>query len=254
MPVFCSPAGVHALCEPNDGECSTAKACCEAGILFGLSQHSTRSIEEVAAAAPSSKTNLWYQAYILKDREKTLRLIRRAVQAGYRGIFVTVDSVRFGYREADARNGFSALPPPHRLVNYDNDDKDSLSLDETYNSKKESAWDQNTEQMFEQNVSWKDIRLIKQELGSSIPLVLKGIMTAEDAELAISAGADGIMVSNHGGRQLDGALASIDALPEIVMKVAGRIPVMLDGGVRRGTVRFAMRRISIDWIRLLQLT
>ena len=238
MPIFCSPAGVHALCEPNGGECSTAEACRQAGILFGLSQHSTRSIEEVAGAVSPLETNLWYQAYILKDRARTLRLIRRATQAGYKGIFVTVDSVRFGYREADARNGFNALPPPHRLVNYDDNEetKEPITMDTTYNSQQERAWDQNMEQMFEQNVSWSDIRWIKEEAASNVPLVVKGIMTAEDAELAIAAGADGVMVSNHGGRQLDGALSSIDALPEIVRQVAKRVPIWLDGGIRRGTV------------------
>jgi (S)-2-hydroxy-acid oxidase len=209
-----------------------------------LSQHATRSIEQVAAAAPD--TNKWYQSYILKDRAMTLRLVRRAVRAGYKGIFLTVDSVRFGYREADARNGFNALPPPHRLVNYDHhhdglkeqqghSSSSSQLLEQTYNGKKVSAWDQNSEQMFEQNLSWADVRWLKQEGCPNLPLVVKGILTAQDAVLAIDAGADGIMVSNHGGRQLDGALASIDVLPEICKAVAGRIPVLLDGGIRRGT-------------------
>jgi (S)-2-hydroxy-acid oxidase len=153
MPVFVSPAGVHALCDERHGECATARACSKASILFGLSQHSTRSIE----------------------------LIRRAISAGYKGIFLTVDSVRFGYREADARNGFNALPPPHRLVNYDEPPSSeataaaaalekssrrssSLGLDQTYNSQEKKAWDQNSEQMFEQDVSWEDVRWIKNEL------------------------------------------------------------------------------------------
>jgi (S)-2-hydroxy-acid oxidase len=240
MPVFVSPAGVHALCDPDHGECATVRACAKASILFGLSQHSTRSIEQVADAAPKGNGSLrWYQAYILKDKARTLSLIRRAIQAGYRGIFVTVDSVRFGYREADARNGFNALPPPHRLVNYDDEGiaenvgSDS-KLDKIYNSQQEGAWDQNSEQMFEQNVDWSDIAWIKRET-PDVPLVVKGIMTAEDAELAIAAGADGVMVSNHGGRQLDGALAAIDVLPEVVNAVAGRVPVWMDSGVRRGT-------------------
>jgi isopentenyl diphosphate isomerase/L-lactate dehydrogenase-like FMN-dependent dehydrogenase len=196
-------------------------------------QHSTRSIEEVAAAVPSGSLK-FYQAYILKDRSRTMELVHRALRAGYQGIFVTVDSVRFGYREADARNNFNALPPPHRLVNYD-DQSQERKLDEIYNSGQEKAWDQNSEQMFEQDVTWDDITAIKREIGQDVPLVVKGIMTAEDAELAIEAGADAIVVSNHGGRQLDGALASIDALPEVVHAVAGRVPVWLDSGIRRGT-------------------
>jgi (S)-2-hydroxy-acid oxidase len=228
MPVFVSPAGVHALCDPQ-GECATAKACGDAGILFGLSQHATQSMEQVAQAAPM--THKWFQAYILKDRKTTLRLVKRAIdECNYQGVFLTVDSVRFGYREADARNGFNALPPPHRLVHYD-----TTGLESTYNAKSKDSWDQNSEQMFESNVTWEDVKWLKQEACPNLPLVIKGIMSAEDAELAIQAGADGIMVSNHGGRQLDGALASIDVLPEVVAAVAGRVPVFLDGGIRRGT-------------------
>ena len=151
------------------------------------------------------------------------------------GIFLTVDSVRFGYREADARNRFNALPAPHRLANYDEPGGAKSTLEETYNGKEERAWDQNTEQIFEQDVTWSDVRWLKEEACPDLPLVIKGIMTAEDAELAIEAGADGVMVSNHGGRQLDGALATIDVLPEIVEAVSGRVPVFLDSGVRRGT-------------------
>ena len=170
------------------------------------------------------------------------------------GIFLTVDSVRFGYREADARNGWNALPAPHRLVNYDDevarkhpasqkkwlapeasvvDDKSKV-----YNQGDEDAWDQNTEQLFEQNPTWADVRWLKEEACRDLPLVVKGIMTAEDAIEAVKAGADGVLVSNHGGRGLDGALAAIDALPEVVAALRGmgsNAPVLLDGGVRRGT-------------------
>ena len=118
LPVFASPAGVHALCDEKHGECATARACAAAGTMFALSQHATRTIEEVAEAVPPN-ANLWYQAYILSDKNVTLNLVKRAKRAGYKGIFLTVDSVRFGHREADARNNFTALPPPHRLKNYD---------------------------------------------------------------------------------------------------------------------------------------
>jgi isopentenyl diphosphate isomerase/L-lactate dehydrogenase-like FMN-dependent dehydrogenase len=169
-------------------------------------------------------------------------LVRRAVKAGYKGIFVTVDSVRFGSREADARNGGDSRPPPHRLVNYDELGEES-SLAGTYNGKEHKSWDQNSEQMWEQNVTWDDIRWLKREgcrnpdgdEPRTLPLVVKGVMTAEDALLAVDAGADGVMVSNHGGRGLDGCLAAIDALPEVVAAVGGRVPVLMDGGVTRGT-------------------
>ena len=228
MPIFASPAGLHALCHP-DGECATARACGAAGIVFGLSQHATKSMSEVAEAAPN--TIKFFQSYILKDRSVTKELAQRAIHLGFKGIFLTVDSVHFGYREADARNHFNALPPPFRLVHYD-----ETRLDQTYNSADRDAWDQNSQQMFEQNVTWDDVKWMKEEVcGPSIPLIIKGIMTAEDAILAVEAGADGVMVSNHGGRQLDGALAAIDALPEVVKAVNGRVPVLLDSGVRRGS-------------------
>ena len=226
MPVFVSPAGLHALCHA-EGECATARACGHAGIAFGLSQHATKSIAHVAEAAPD--TIRWYQSYILKDKQLTLQLIQRAIQAGYQGIFLTVDSVKFGFREADARNGFDALPEPHRLVNYD-----GTPLDQTYNAQEAAAWDQSSENMFDVNATWEHVRWIKDHCGE-LPLVVKGIMTPEDALLAIDHGADGIMVSNHGGRQLDGCLASIDALPAVAAAVQGRVPILLDSGVRRGT-------------------
>ena len=140
---------------------------------------------------------------------------------------------------------FNALPAPHRLVNYDesnnhsdDDTSNNNTLEQTYNGRAHKAWDQNSELMFEQNLTWDDVRWLKDQLNlhnKKIPLVVKGIMTAEDAQLALQAGADGIMVSNHGGRQLDSCLATIDVLPEVVKAVNGRAPVLLDGGIRRGT-------------------
>ncbi|KAL7451825.1 hypothetical protein ACHAWC_006177 [Mediolabrus comicus] len=247
LPVFISPAGVHALVDLH-GECASARAAQRSGTLFCLSQHATRSIEQVADACANT-SNLWYQSYILKDRAMTLRLVRRAAKAGYKGIFLTVDSVRFGYREADARNGWNALPEPHRLVNYDEEiahkqpsqQKSSWLSPEASVDKRiiysgeEDAWDQNTEQMFEQNATWDDVRWLKREACHDLPLIIKGIMTAEDAIEAVRVGADGVMVSNHGGRGLDGALAAIDTLPEIVAAVGDKVPVLMDGGVRRGT-------------------
>lgn len=272
LPLFISPAGVHGLFEPKNGECATARACAKKGIMFGLSQHSTRTIEEIGQLATNlqhqhqqyqqtdcSKPLIWwYQAYILKDRSITIDLIERAVKAGCYGIFITVDSVKFGYREADVRNEFNSLPKPHRLVNYDkygssDSNRTEMSrshLDKTYNGKQYQSWDQNSELLFDPNVTWDDIRWIKCNTACRyVPLVIKGIMTPQDAIHALSIGcADGIMVSNHGGRQLDGCLATIDALPSIVDAVrlyeksrnANRFvqqpfPIWIDGGIQRGT-------------------
>ena len=223
MPVFISPAGVHKLVDAR-GESASARAADRAGTLFGLSQHATSSIEEVAAGAPGAAK--WFQSYILRDRALTLALVDRALDSGYAGFFLTVDSVRFGFREADARNGFSALPPPLALANY--------PTAAAWDDRAHAAWDQNTEALFDAAVSWDDVAWLKARLRGR-PLVVKGVMTGEDAAAALLAGADGVMVSNHGGRQLDGALAAVDALPEVVAAVGGRAPVLLDSGVRRGT-------------------
>jgi isopentenyl diphosphate isomerase/L-lactate dehydrogenase-like FMN-dependent dehydrogenase len=261
MPLFASPAGVQGLFHP-DGECYTAGICHDFGIPYGLSQHSTRSIEEIGSNMNigGSGGNLWYQIYILKDRMRTVDLIRRVVATrAYSAVVLTVDSVRFGVRHADARNGFNALPYPHRLVNYDAtfvDADDERPADETYNSQQNAAWDQNSEQLFDHNLTFDDIGWIKSIIVAaqkhnininnnndgvrheSLPVIVKGVMTAEDAVACAVAGADAIIVSNHGGRQLDGCLASIDALPAIVSALRAHqytIPILLDGGIRRGT-------------------
>lgn len=231
LPLFVSPAGVHALVDPQQGECATARACAKHNVPFGLSQHSTRSIEQVRL--PNSIQ--WYQLYILKNRSITASLIQRAKVSGYQALIWTVDSVRFGFREADQRNGFDSLPPPHRLVNYDGNQTivpGSSSLSHTYNGKKHKSWDQNSELLFDPDTTWADLAWLK---SFGLPVIVKGIMCRQDATLAVQAGADGIVVSNHGGRQLDGCLATIDVLPEVIDAVQGTIPVFLDGGVRRGT-------------------
>ena len=228
LPVFASPAGVHALVD-DEGERATARACGRAGTLFGLSQHATVCIEDVAAAAPAA--HRWYQSYLLKDRAATLDLVRRAVAVGYRGVFLTVDSVRFGFREVDARNGFCALPPPLTLANYV---ATPPAGEAAWEAREHKAWDQNSEALFDTAASWDAVAWLREELDTSIPLVVKGVMTGEDAALAVNHGADGVYVSTHGGRQLDETLGALDALPEVVAAVPGT-PVLLDSGVRRGT-------------------
>mmetsp|Transcript_13274 Transcript_13274/g.36639 ORF Transcript_13274/g.36639 Transcript_13274/m.36639 type:complete len:422 (-) Transcript_13274:27-1292(-) len=256
LPLFTSAAGLQGLLDPTGGgECHSAAAAVRAGIPFGISQHSTQTIEDIAeaateaaaAAAAARSANdpnrnppmLWYQSYLLKQRQVSRDLVQRARAAGCRAILLTVDSVRLGYREADARNGFDSLPKDVRLVNYDK----YSQLAETYNSKQHAGFNQNVSLLFEQDLDWKLVEWMKRELCQDLPLVLKGVMTGEDAILAVGAGADALIVSNHGGRQLDGSLAAIDALPEVVQAVRDLkskhhglpIPVFVEGGIRRGT-------------------
>eukprot|EP00752_Nemacystus_decipiens_P006892 g6190.t2 len=227
MPIFVAPAGVHKLMNPA-GECATARACDEAGTLMGVSQHATTSLEDVAAAAPQCAR--WFQLYILKDRALTADLLRRSETAGYSAVCLTVDSVRFGSREADWRNNFNGLPAGVTLANYPTQDG--------YNDRVKDAWDQNTEKLFDESATWADIAWLKSI--TTLPILVKGILSPQDAVLAVKAGASGVIVSNHGGRALDGSLSSIESLGSVVEAVrslptGAGIPILLDSGVRRGT-------------------
>ena len=154
LPVFASPAGVHSLVD-GEGERATARACGRAGVLFGLSQHATVCIEDVAAAAPGA--HRWFQNALLKDRAATLDLVRRAVAAGYRGVFLTVDSVRFGFREVDARNNFCALPPL-TLANYVATPPAGAAA---WEAREHRAWDQNSEALFDTAASWDAVSWLR---------------------------------------------------------------------------------------------
>ncbi len=208
MPILIAPAAYHGLAYPAEGECATAQAAGEAGTLMTASTVSNRSMEEIAAVATGP---LWFQLYTYGGYKVSEELVRRAQAAGYRAIVLTVDLPRVGRREKDVRHGFR-LPSHMREGNF------SANTDL---SEKRSilTWDV---------LPW--LRSI-----TTLPIVLKGILTAEDALLAVEHGVEGIIVSNHGGRQLDTALASIEALPEVVEAVAGRCEVFMDSGIRRGT-------------------
>jgi 4-hydroxymandelate oxidase len=210
MPVAIAPMAVHGLAHP-DGEVASALAAAAAGVPFILSTMSSRSLEEVAAAIPSATR--WFQLYVQADPRNTRRLVERAAEAGYGALVVTVDLPVLGYRERDRRNGFE-LPPlgnyPNPPVDPDDEGADWLS----------------------RSLTWGDLATIRS--WARLPIVLKGILTAEDARLAVEHGADGIVVSSHGARQLDRVAATVDVLEEIADAVRGRTEVWVDGGVRRG--------------------
>ena len=198
FPVLVAPMAFQGLAHP-DGERAMAQGAAAAGTVLCLSTLSTVSLEEAAEAAPDGQN--WFQLYWGPDRTKVKDLLRRAAAAGYRAIVVTVDLPEVGRRERDLRTGFET---PASLG------------DVTDNS-----------------LTWRDLEWLRAE--TALPILVKGILTGEDAVLATEAGVDGVVVSNHGGRQLDGVAASLDALPEVVEAVGDRAEVLLDGGVRRGT-------------------
>ncbi|KAL4623948.1 hydroxyacid oxidase 1 [Arapaima gigas] len=226
MPVCVAATAMQRMAHP-DGEMATARACRSVGTGMMLSSWATSTIEEVAEAAPD--TVRWMQLYIYKDRNLTLSLVRRAEKAGYKAIFLTVDTPYLGRRRNDVRNRFK-LPPHLRMANFESPDL-AFSSKEGYGE--DSGLAVYVAQAIDPTLKWEDIAWLKKM--TTLPVVLKGVLRAEDAKEALKYGVDGILVSNHGARQLDGVPATIDTLPEIVEAVGGRAEVFLDGGVRRGT-------------------
>lgn len=218
-PVFLAPVAYQKLFHP-DGELATVLGADAMDAGMTVSTLASTSIEEIAAA---SQAPLWFQLYIQADRAQTMRLIQRAEDSGYKALVITVDAPIAGIRNREHRAGFS-LPPSVSAVN----------LVKTVSTAKEPAVGQSIifNSLMHAAPTWQDIEWITAY--TSLPVIVKGILDADDALQAISHGANGIIVSNHGGRTLDTLPATIEALPLIATAVSGRVPVLLDGGVRRG--------------------
>ena len=222
FPVLLAPIAVQRLAHP-DGELASARAAAAAGTIMALSTSASCSIEEVARVAEGPR---WFQLYFNRDREVTRRLVERAESHGYSALCLTVDLPWLGRREADIRNRLQ-FPPEVTMANFTGDEARGLLPVVTGATLDASAGPSDP------SLTWKDVDWLRSL--TKMRLVIKGVLTAEDAALALEHGAEAIVVSNHGGRQLDGVPASIEALPEIVEAVGGRAEVLLDGGVRRGT-------------------
>ena len=223
FPVMVAPTAFHRMACP-EGECAAARAAGRADTLMVMSTLSTTTIEEVAAAASGP---LWFQLYVYKDRGATTDLIRRAEAAGCRALVLTVDAQVWGRREADVRNNFK-LPDGLTVANLAEHAKQMFPA-----GIPGSGLAAYVAQMLDPSLSWKDLGWLRGQ--TKLPILLKGVVRADDAKSAMEHGVDGLIVSNHGGRQLDTAPATIEALPRVVDAVAGKIPVLVDGGVRRGT-------------------
>jgi isopentenyl diphosphate isomerase/L-lactate dehydrogenase-like FMN-dependent dehydrogenase len=217
LPVVVAPVAYQQLYHP-DGDCATARGAAAAGAGLAVSTFCTRSHEEIAAAAPGLMQ--WCQLYVFRDRGVTREHLAEAAAAGCSAVVLTVDTPRLAQRERDLRIGFavpSDLPLPYARA---------AIGDAAKNPADQFA-------LLDDSVSWRDLEWIASE--AQVPVILKGVVTREDAETAVEHGAAAVVVSNHGGRQLDGAPATLDALPEVVDAIAGRAEVYLDGGIRRGT-------------------
>ncbi|KAM5165240.1 2-Hydroxyacid oxidase 1 [Mantella aurantiaca] len=226
MPICVAATAMQRMAHP-EGETATVRACKALGIGMMLSSWATSSIEEVAEAASDSLR--WMQLYIYKDRNLTKSLVQRAERLGYKGIFLTVDTPYLGRRHDDVRNKFQ-LPPHLRMKNFDTEE---LAFSSKHGYGENSGLAVYVSQAIDASIKWDDIEWLKGL--TSLPIVAKGILRADDAKEAVKRGVSGILVSNHGARQLDGVPATIDVLQEIVTAVEGKVEVYLDGGVRKGT-------------------
>ncbi|KAK4488162.1 hypothetical protein RD792_003904, partial [Penstemon davidsonii] len=222
MPIMVAPTAMQKMAHP-EGELATARAASAAGTIMTLSSLGTSSVEEVDSTGPGIR---FFQLYVFKDRNVVLQLVRRAEKAGFKAIALTVDTPRLGRREADIKNGF-ALPSNLTLKNLEG--LDLGTIDRTNDSGLASY----VADQVDRSLNWKDVKWL--QTITKLPILLKGVLTGEDASIAVQAGAAGIIVSNHGARQLDYVPATISALEEVVKAAQGRVPVFLDGGIRRGT-------------------
>lgn len=219
FPVLLAPTGFHRLFHP-EGELATARGAGIVGALYTISTAATTTVEDVATMASAP---IWFQMYVQRDRGFTLELLRRAERAGCTGIMLTVDTPVLGARDRDQRNGLE-LPPGIELANL--------------RTLREREPDAPTfvhgarNPFLDPSLDWDALRWLVSQ--TKLPVIVKGVLHPDDARRAIECGAAAIAVSNHGGRNLDTVPASIDALPHVAAAVNGRVPVLLDGGVRRG--------------------
>jgi 4-hydroxymandelate oxidase len=223
FPILVAPTAFHKLAHP-DGELATGRAAVKAKTIMTLSSLSTTTIEEVAEA--TNKT-FWFQLYINKQREYTRDLVARAESAGAKALVVTVDTPLWGRRERDVRNGFH-LPSGLSAINLVKYQQDGIAKGQTGAGLGQSfAW------MLDATLQWKDLDWLASI--TKLPIIIKGVCRVDDAIKATEHGIKGILVSNHGGRQMDSAPATIDVLPAIVDAVGNQATVLMDGGIRRGT-------------------
>jgi L-lactate dehydrogenase (cytochrome) len=240
-PLICSPTGASRFYHP-DGELAVARAAARSGAFYGLSTMATTAMENIAGATSGPKL---FQLYVFKDRDLTRELIQRCKRAGFHALCLTVDAAVRGKRERELRSGLgvpmrlslssiaSFARYPRWLFAYAR--SGSLTMPNVAAPGDENTLLTQTQFIGEQldaSVTWKDVREIVDLWGG--PFVLKGIMAVDDARQAIDAGVSALMISNHGGRQLDGAASPIEVLPEIATAVRDRLELILDGGVRRG--------------------
>lgn len=231
-PVILGPVGVQGILHA-EGELASARAAAALGLPFTLSTAASRPIEEVALAADSAGNGVrWFQLYWGKNPELTASMLQRAERAGYKALVVTLDTSMLAWRERDLQHAYLPFILGQGLGNYFSDPVFRSLLPQPPEQNPAAAIQLWSTLFSNTALTWRDIPFLRKH--TSLPIILKGILHPEDAARALDAGVDGLIVSNHGGRQVDGAIATLDALPAIVRQVNGRVPVLFDGGIRRG--------------------
>ncbi len=232
-PVLLAPIGVQSIVHP-EAEVAVARAASAEGVPFILSTASSKTLEEVAQAA--GKGPRWFQLYWGRDPELTASFLARAETAGYTAVVVTLDTNLLSWRERDVQNAYLPFLLGEGIANYLSDPVFRASLAQPPEQDMQSAIFRFVQVFTNPTLTWADLAFLRAH--TRLPLILKGIVHPDDARHALDAGMDGLVVSNHGGRQVDGAIAALDALPGVVEAVAGRVPVLFDSGIRRGTDAF----------------
>jgi lactate 2-monooxygenase len=250
-PVILGPVGVQGILHA-EAELASARAAAAFGLPFTLSTAASRSIEDVARAADSAGKGVrWFQLYWGKNPDLTASMLQRAERAGYKALVVTLDTSMLAWRERDLQHAYLPFILGQGLANYFSDPVFRALLSEPPEQNPAAAIQVWSSLFSNTALTWRDIPFLRKH--TSLPIVLKGILHPDDAKHAMDAGVDGVIVSNHGGRQVDGAIATLEALPAIVREVNGRIPVLLDGGVRRGADVFKALALGARAVLLARL-
>jgi isopentenyl diphosphate isomerase/L-lactate dehydrogenase-like FMN-dependent dehydrogenase len=240
-PVMLAPVGVQSIVHPQ-AELAVGRAAASLGLPFILSTAASHTMEQVAdAVGPASR---WYQLYWPTDRELAASFVARAADAGYAAIVVTLDTWLLGWRPRDLHNGYLPFLKGEGVANYFSDPVFRAALEQPPEQDPGPAIGHWAYQFANPRVTWADLVWLREQTG--LPIVLKGMLHAEDAQRALEAGVDGLIVSNHGGRQVDGSIAALDALPAVREVVGEELPVLFDSGIRTGADVFKALALGAD--------
>jgi lactate 2-monooxygenase len=248
FPVILAPVGVQGIIRP-EGDLASGRAAASLGLPFVLSTVSSHSIEKVAEAMGDGPR--WFQLYWGKDHKLAASMVQRAERAGYSAIVVTLDTRYLAWRERDLQNGYLPFLLGEGLANYVSDPVFRAQLAQPPESNPIDVVRLWGRDFSNPALTWHDLAFLRRQ--TRLPILVKGILDPADAAKALEAGVDGIIVSNHGGRQVDGAIAALDALPAVVRKVKGRVPVLFDSGIRWGADAFKALTLGADAILLGRL-